>query len=126
MGEVAMSKTYVDCSVLPAEWDSSEAIRTRLRDGLSLTNIEDKKASVKIPTCVSNYDVLLPVLAQVANGARLAEIDDLRDAIAALYAQHSRQVSDSDVDDDAWALREMMSFVKRKAQRQEPSTVVWP
>lgn len=111
--------------MLPAEWDSSEAIRTRLRDGLALTNIVDKKASVKIPTCVSNYDVLLPILAQVANGARLAEIDELRDAVAALYAQHSRQVAESDVDDDSWALREMLSFVKRKTQRKEPSTVVW-
>ena len=120
-----MSKSYVDCSVLSAEWDSSEAIRNRLRDGLPLTNIVDKKASVKIPTCVSNYDVLLPILAQVANGARLAEIDDLRDAVAAVYAQHSRQVTETDVDDDAWGLREMTAFVKRKAQRQEPSTVVW-
>lgn len=117
-----MSSTYVDCSTLAGEWDSSEAIRDRLREGGHLT-VMDRKSSVKIPTCTSNCDVLIPILAQVAKGARIAEIDELRDAVQATYAKHSRQVTDSEVDDDAWALREMMFFVKRKTQREEPSTV---
>lgn len=117
----AMSGTYVDCTLLPSEWDSVEAIRERLRNGKPLIVSEDSMSTVKIPKCSANQDVLIPILAQVGAGYRLAEIDGLRDAVAKIYADNSRQTTEDMIDDAAWAIRDMVYFVKRKTQRSEVS-----
>lgn len=119
-----MSGSYVDCAALPKEWDDVETIRERLRAGNTLVSTAGGP-SVKITRCVANSDVLIPVLAQIGAGARLAEVDGLREAVAATYQSNSRDVQDSVVDDDAWAIREMVAFIKRKAHRQEPSLANW-
>ena len=116
----AMSSPYVDCDFLPKLWDDNEGIRQRLRDGLPLVNC-DKGVDVKIGKCVVNHDLLIPILNQIAEGCRIAEIDPLRDACEAAYKKCSRTVTTADVDEAAWAIRDMTTFIKRKAQREEVS-----
>ena len=121
----AMSSQYVDCEILPKIWDDTESIRARIRAGLPLVNVE-KGTDVKIPKCVVNMDLLIPILNQIGEGCRIAEIDPLRDACAAAYKMHSRSVTAADVDDAAWGVRDMVSFIKRKVQREEVSQDFWP
>lgn len=116
----AMSSAYVDCDILPKLWDDTESIRDRLRDGLPLVNCE-KGADVKIGKCVVNHELLIPILNQIAEGCRIAEIDPLRDACEAVYKKCSRTVTASEVDEAAWGVRDLVTFVKRKAQREEVS-----
>lgn len=120
----AMSTSYVDCTILPKEWDGVEAIRDRLRQGQNLVS-SSGGPNVKISRCVANSDVLIPILAQCGAGARLAEVDGLREAVATTYQSNNRDVQDSIVDDDAWSIREMVAFVKRKTHREEPSLAIW-
>lgn len=117
-----MSATYVDCATLPAEWDANEALRDRLRGGKPLVS-DDQGKAIKIPRCVENYELLIPILAQIGGGSRLAEIDGLREAVAQVYGKNQRQVSEDIVDGDAWSIRDMVSFIKRKTQRAEVSRV---
>ena len=119
-----MSSTYVDCTSLPVEWDAVDAIRDRLRNGEPLISGAGGK-DVKIPRCVANYDLLIPILAQIGSGSRLAEIDGLREATSAIYSRNHREASVDVIDEAAWAIRDMVFFVKRKTQREEVSLVVW-
>ena len=118
-----MSTTYVDCTTLRGEWDSSETIRSRLRDGGALVTPLGKGQNVNIQYCVSNYECLIPILAQIGAGSRLAEIDGLRDAVADTYSANQREATTEMIDEDAWSIRDMVSFVKRKTQRREVSLV---
>ena len=115
----------MDCTVLPKEWDDVESVRERVRGGLGLVSIEQGSGSVKIPRCVDNSDLLVPILAQIGAGSRLAEVDCLREAVAKVYQTYSREVTDDVVDDDAWAIRDMVFFIKRKTQREEVSLANW-
>ena len=119
-----MSTTYVDCNSLPGEWDSADVIRDRLRTNQSLVSDAGGK-DVKIQRCVANYDVLIPILAQIGCGCRLAEIEGLREAVGNIYARNQREPTSDMVDDDAWSVRDMVFFIKRKTQRQEVSLVLW-
>ena len=111
---------HVDCSDLPKEWDGTETIRQRLRDGGKLVS-QEKGKDVKIPKCSANYDVMVPILAQIGAGSRLAGIEDLRSAVSQVYSMNNRESSEDDVDDDAWDIRDMVSFIKRKTRREEVS-----
>ncbi|CAK8992001.1 Uncharacterized protein SCF082_LOCUS2903 [Durusdinium trenchii] len=115
-----MSGSYVDCAGLAEEWDGMETIRNRLRKGEHLLSEKGGK-DVKIPRCVENYDVLTPILVQIATGCRLAEIDGLRDSVAQAYRINHQEADDHKVDDAAWGIRDMVTFIKKKTQRREPS-----
>lgn len=115
----------MDCTILPKEWDNLESLRDRVRGGLGLVSIEPGSNGVKIPRCCANSDLLVPILAQIGAGCRLAEVDYLREAVAKVYQANSREVTDDVVDDDAWAIRDMVYFVKRKTQREEVSLANW-
>lgn len=119
-----MSAVHVDCSSLHGEWDACENLRCRLRDGDPLVS-DDKGKTVRIPRCVENYELLIPILGQIGAGCRLAEIDGLREAVEIFYKKNHRQSTSDIVDDDAWSIRDMVFFVKRKTQRQEVSLVDW-
>ena len=119
-----MSTLYVDCTSLPGEWDSADEIRNRLRSNQQLVSNDGGK-DVKIQRCVANYDVLIPILTQIGCGCRLAEIEGLREAVGNVYARNQREPTTDIVDDDAWSVRDMVFFVKRKTQRQEVSLVDW-
>ena len=119
-----MSTLYVDCTSLPGEWDSADEIRNRLRSNQQLVSNDGGK-DVKIQRCVANYDVLIPILTHIGCGCCLAEIEGLREAVGNVYARNQREPTTDIVDDDAWSVRDMVFFVKRKTQRQEVSLVDW-
>ena len=64
---------------------------------------------------------MVPILAQIGAGSRLAGIEDLRSAVSQVYSMNNRESSEDDVDDDAWDIRDMVSFIKRKTRREEVS-----
>lgn len=118
----AMSATYVDCDTLPGEWDNNDILRDRIRkEGILLTASGGN--DVKIPRCAANSDVLIPILAQIGAGCRLAEIDGLREAVENFYSKHQKTCQEDDISKTAWDIREMVFFVKRKTQRKEVSRV---
>ena len=111
-----------DCSGLSEEWDQNEDIRSRLRNGLGLVRDVAKSKDSTIAQCTANSDVLHPALHKLfAAGLKLPEIDRLREECARTYAKASKTPEADTVDDDAWELRKMCRFVKRKANREEVS-----
>ena len=119
-----MSATHVDCSTLHEEWDGSEEVRARVRKGDGLLSEEGGK-DMKIPRCVANSELLIPILLQIGAGCRLAEIEGLREAVKKTYDLNQRSVTEADIDEAAWGIRDMIFFVKRKTQREEVSKAAW-
>ena len=112
-----------DCSGLAEEWDQSENLRARLRDGLPLVDNIQKSRDSSSAQCIKNGDVLHPRLHKFYTcGLKLPEIDPMREQVSKVYALSSRTPSEDIVDDDGWELRKMLRLVKRKANRGEVST----
>lgn len=112
-----------DCSGLAEEWDQSENIRARLRDGLPLADSIQKSRDSSIAQCIKNVDVLNPLLHKFYTcGLKLPEIEPLREQVSKVYSLSSRTPSEDIVDDDGWELKKMLRLLKRKANRGEVST----
>lgn len=115
-----------DVEGLDLEWDQSDSLRTRLRSGKTLTVVPNGgtvKADATIAECVANADVLVPCLHRLLPAQlKLPDISNLREVIQNTYDKSSREVTVDQVDDDAWELRKLIRFVKRKAKRSDPST----
>ena len=114
-----------DCERLADDWDQSESIRGRLRDGQFLVVKHGKKVlpDSSIGECVTNGDTLAPALTRLmAARGKLPDIQSLRDTVVEVYKKSGRVVHDDRVDDDSWEVRKMLRFVKRKAGRGEVST----
>ena len=76
-----------------------------------------------VARCVMNVDTLTPLLIRsVACQHRRPEIEGLREQIAGVLQAHQRGAAESNVDDWAWELRKLLTFMKRKAARREVST----
>ena len=111
-----------DCEHLASEWDSNEDVRARLRDGLTLVMSKDRAKDSSIQKCTSNMDILPPMLHRLyACGLKMPEINKVKEQCENTYARSSKAADDSCVEDDAWELRKMLRFIKRKANRQEVS-----
>ena len=109
-----------DAEGLRDEWDSIEALRVRLRSGRPL--LSGTMSEYSINRCTANRDVLIPVLLRsVACDHKRAEVEPLREEIENLLMMNQRQFSESHIDDMAWEVRKLLTFIKRKAQRQEVS-----
>ena len=122
MEELPISMMQFDCDKLSSEWDSHEDIRNRLRNGLDLVCKKDKSKDASIAQCVANMDVLPPLLHRLyACGLKMPEINPLKDQCEKSYTLSSRDIDEATIDDDAWELRKMCRFIKRKANRQEVS-----
>ena len=77
-----------------------------------------------VKRAVENAEVLMPVLTRShACGHKRPEVDYLREEISETLQLCQRSASESDVDDWAWEVRKLLTFCKRKCQRQEVSTV---
>ena len=114
-----------DLTDLAKAWDEIESIRERLRDAKKPFLFTSKSGSgdSSILECTKNQDVLTPMLHRFfAARLKLPDIRGLRAEIEITYGKASREPSESDVDDDGWDLRGMLRFLKRKAQRNDPST----
>lgn len=105
------------------EWEHCDSIRGRLRDGQPLLNLKTGKSpDSNIVECVANQELLQPALARLfAAQLKLPSVPRLRPEVETVYSMCQRTVSESQVDDDAWDIRKMIRFVKRKATRSDPS-----
>eukprot|EP00438_Fugacium_kawagutii_P025476 Skav226452 [mRNA] locus=scaffold3855:169188:169556:- [translate_table: standard] len=115
-----------DVEGLDLEWDQSDSVRTRLRSGKTLTVVPNEgtvKADATIAECVCNADVLVPCLHRLLPAKlKLPDINNLREVIQNTYDKSSRETTVDQVDDDAWEIRKLIRFTKRKAKRRDPST----
>lgn len=112
-----------DPAGLGAEWEGLQAIRESLRNGEPLVKLgKNKSPDSNIQECTANQDLLLPALSRlfVAN-LKLPSVPRLRPEIEIVYKMCQRQVDEDKIDDDAWDIRKMLRFVKRKASREDPS-----
>ena len=121
---MAMAKATFDCDRLADDWDQTETIRNRLRQGEFLVIKSGNKPlpDSSISECCANSDTLAPALTRLmsANG-KLPDITSLRETVAQVYKLAGRVVHDDRTDDDSWEVRKMLRFVKRKAGRSEVS-----
>lgn len=120
--------TSFDSERLAEDWDQTESIRSRIRDGQFLVVKYGKKPlpDSSIGECVANSDTLAPALTRLLTAfGKLPDINTLRETAADLYKKGGRVVHEDRVDDDSWEVRKMLRFVKRKANRCEVSTVSW-
>lgn len=95
----------------------------RLREGKPFLVVNKSGCDSSIKECKDNMDVLVPLLHRFfAARLKLPEIGPLRAEIEACYKMSGKDPGESEVDDDGWDLRTMLRFVKRKANRNDPST----
>ena len=115
-----------DLTDLGLEWDQVQSIRERLREGNQLVEVKKSGGDSCIRDCTNNSDVLIPMLHRFfTSRLKLPDIGGLRVEIERTYAKSQRKLDEPTVDDNAWDLRAMMRLVKRKANRDDPSTVSW-
>ena len=110
-----------DAKGLRDEWDRTEALRSKLRAGEPL--LFGSLSDFSISRCVSNVDVLTPVLIRsTACGHKRPEVESLWEEVEGLYFLNQRDCDEGHIDDMAWEVRKLLTFIKRKAQRREVST----
>ncbi|CAE7215863.1 unnamed protein product [Symbiodinium sp. CCMP2456] len=113
-----MTNGKFDCSGLAQEWDSSEPLRAGLRAGGPF--LTGSLGDFSVSRCVKNTEALVPLLARShACNHQRPEVERLREQISTLLGLCQRSGSESEVDDWAWEIRKMLTFMKRKCQRQE-------
>ncbi len=107
---------------LATEWHCVDPLRAKLRNGLNLIDTLSDKVDSSITECVKNADLLNPLLYRLAaSGLKLPDIGNLREQVMEMYACNQRTPTESMVDDNAWEIRKMLRFIKRKGKRQEVS-----
>lgn len=111
---------------LDDEWDQVDTVRNRLKAGKTLSvlpNGTSVKADATIVECTANADILVPCLHRLLLAQlKVPDIGPLRDVIESVYKKNQREVTIDVIDDDSWEIRKLVRFVKRKAQRSDPST----
>ena len=116
-----MSEIKFEASGLAQDWDYVEVLRERMRTGQGL--LVGTLHELTVQRACKNIDGLTPVLARCAEAnLRTPEVECLRTEIQNFYQLHQRTESDDTIDDLAWEVRKLLSFVKRKTQRKEVST----
>jgi hypothetical protein len=108
---------------LAAAWDETDTIREKLRSGMNLLESKPSNVDSSISECKCNQDVLTPMLHRfMAAKLKLPEIGGLRYEIETVYKKNMQNPEESTIDDNAWDLRKMLRFIKRKSSRGDPST----
>ena len=115
-----------DATGLSKEWDETENLRQRIRNGHPM--LAGTMNEYSINRCCINIAVLSPLLVRsTACGHKRPEVENLRDEVSTfLSMNHRPDAGDDEIDDAAWELRKLLTFLKRKAQRKEVSTVTCP
>lgn len=116
-----------DPAGLGREWENCDGIRERLRGGKPLVVPgKTKGPDSTIPECVANQEFIQPALGRLLlSKLKLPSVPLLRPEVETVYAMCQRETTETQVDDDAWDLRKMLRFVKRKASRSDPSLDIW-
>lgn len=111
-----------DLTNLSKDWDEVDTIRNRLREGNKFLDVSKSGGDSSIAECKANKDVLHVLLPRfLLSRMTLPLIDPLRSEVEAIYRLASRDPSESEIDDDSWDIRTMLRFLKRKANRNDPS-----
>ncbi|CAE7261933.1 unnamed protein product [Symbiodinium sp. CCMP2592] len=104
---------------LAEEWDNLDDVRGRVRGGGLLEDISlGTDPSNRVASLNSSIVVPLLVRLSLTRGLQLPAVDGLRAQVKKFYDMHSRDVTDSQIDDSAWFCRRMVVFVKMKAQKK--------
>ena len=106
---------------LAKEWEGVENIRARLRseEGTLVIRNEDQTYDPNNRLATLNLDILAPMLVRMTLcNLKIPDIDPLRSTVQEAYQLVSKEPSDTQVDDEAWALRHLVGHVKRKTQKQ--------
>ena len=102
---------------LSAEWDQDPCVRAKARMGQLLDLSQGDDPNNK--SAVLNVGPLSPALTRLAGAClKLPEISVLRSELLDLYSSNQQQRTLDEVDDEAWALRSLLRFVKRKTQKR--------
>lgn len=106
---------------LEAEWESLENVRGRLRseDGRLVIPNEDGSYDPNNRLAIQNLEILAPMLVRMTLcSLKIPDIEPLRSTLQKAYQLFGKEPSESEVDDEAWALRHLVGHVKRKTQKQ--------
>lgn len=114
----------LDIGGVADEWDDTEDIRTRLREGGGFFHPE---GGDDVQGCCRNSSLLIPLLTRMAtlDCKSLPGVDDLRDQIEKLFVKNKRGTSPEDLDliiAASWRVKKLCGFVKMKSRREEVST----
>lgn len=112
-------------ALIAEEWDASEDIRGKLRDGRPLCDPDGRDS---VQECCAVVSILIPVLTRMAvmNTKPLPPIDDLRAEVENLMAKNKRGESaeiTKEIVQCSWRVKKLLGFVKMKTRREEVSTV---
>lgn len=115
----------LDVKGVAEEWDASEDIREKLRDGRPLCDPDGRDS---VQECCGVVSILIPVLTRMAvmNTKPLPPIDDLRAEVENLMAKNKRGESaeiTKEIVQCSWRVKKLLGFVKMKTRREEVSTV---
>ncbi|OLQ01226.1 hypothetical protein AK812_SmicGene16033 [Symbiodinium microadriaticum] len=104
---------------LAEELDNLDDVRGRVRGGGLLEDGSlGQDSSNRV--AVQNSSIAVPLLVRLSltRGLQLPSVEGLRMEVKKFYDMHSREVTDSQVDDSAWFCRRLVVFVKMKAQKK--------
>ena len=113
---------------LALEWDNCPYVRARLRKNFNLLihrcpktkQDTNHKVEKNIFNVRSNAEVLKPVLRLVRQHGALPSVDHLIEEVEALFALHSMVLCNGTARDQAWAIRHLISSLKKnKAAKKD-------
>ena len=126
--EAAGNDGTESCSItgLAQEWDSSPPIRIRMRDGGGILHADTPPKQEDIKICILNQELLEPLLTRMSRLSKrsLPTMDDLREECYALLTLNKRTGEElvEMVEESAYSIKKLCSFIKAKARRKEVST----
>eukprot|EP00439_Symbiodinium_sp_Y106_P000327 s154_g1.t1 len=106
---------------LDTEWEALENVRLRLRQegGRLVISNEDGSFDTNNRLAIQNLEILAPMLVRMTLcSLKIPDIDPLRSVLLKVYQLFGKEPSESQIDDEAWALRHLVGHVKRKTQKQ--------
>ncbi|CAE7706775.1 unnamed protein product [Symbiodinium sp. CCMP2592] len=105
---------------LDSEWETLENVRGRLREegGRLVISNEDGSYDSSNRLAIQNLELLTPMLVRMTScNLKIPDIDPLRIVLQKVYQLFGKEPPESEVDDEAWALRHLVGHVKRKTQK---------
>ena len=117
-----MSVQAFETKGLATAWEGMQSLRPRVRDHgkLILHPKSQKVAGNTIKNAVLNRDVLHPCMVRLRQArGKLPVIDRLVEECRSMYGKCGREPDDLAESKDAWSIRRMLSWLKRKCKREE-------